>query len=261
MKQELKIVSWNVNGIRASAPKGLLDFVEVENPDILCLQETKAHRGQLEPQLQTLGFRHAHWSDCQTRKGYSGVATFLNQEASKVSLGWGQEVYDSEGRIVITEHEHFLLYNIYFPNGGSGDVRHNFKQKFLADLTIHMKKQIKAGKEIVLVGDYNIALSDIDVYDPKRLSKVSGFLPEERVWLGQFFDLGFVDTFRKFHPLEPNRYSWWSYRELARPANRGWRIDFISVTKGLEKNLISADIMDQVMGSDHCPVIATLKFQ
>lgn len=260
MKQELKIVSWNVNGIRASAPKGLLDFVETENPDILCLQETKAHRAQLEPQLQTLGFRYAHWSDCQTRKGYSGVATFLNEESKKVSLGWGQEIYDSEGRIVVTEHERFLLYNIYFPNGGSGDVRHNFKQKFLADLTVHMKKQIKDGKEIILVGDYNVAHSDIDVYDPKRLSKVSGFLPEERAWMGEFFDMGFIDTFRKFHPLEPNRYSWWSYRELARPANRGWRIDFISVTKGLEKNLVSADILDEVMGSDHCPVIATLRF-
>lgn len=261
MKQELKIVSWNVNGIRASANKGLLDFVESENPDILCLQETKANIEQCEPQLQDLGFRHAHWSSSQKRKGYSGVATFLNEEALSVSKGWGIEDYDSEGRIVITEHEKFLLYNIYFPNGGSGDVRHDFKQKFLADLSKHMSGQMKKGKEIVLVGDYNVAHSDIDVYDPKRLSTVSGFLPEERAWIGKFFDAGFIDTFRKFHPLEPDRYSWWSYRELARPANRGWRIDFISVTKGLEKYLVNADILDQVMGSDHCPVIATFNFK
>lgn len=260
MKQDLKIVSWNVNGIRASANKGLLDFVESENPDILCLQETKANLEQCEPQLQDLGFRYAHWSSSLKRKGYSGVATFLNEEPKKVSKGWGQEIYDSEGRIVITEHPHFLLYNIYFPNGGSGDVRHEFKQKFLADLTDHMKKQIKAGKEIVLVGDYNVAHKEIDVHDPKRLSKISGFLPEERKWMGEFFELGFIDTFRKFHPESPDRYSWWSYRELARPANRGWRIDFISVTKGLEKNLVSADILDQVMGSDHCPVIVTMRF-
>ncbi len=260
MKQDLKIVSWNVNGIRASAQKGLLDFVENENPDILCLQETKANLEQCEPQLQDLGFRHAHWSSSQKRKGYSGVATFLNEEPLKVSKGWGIEDYDSEGRIVITEHPNFDLYNIYFPNGGSGDTRHDFKQKFLKDLTKHLNAKMKTGKQIVLVGDYNVAHLDIDVYNPKKLSTTSGFLPEEREWLGGFFELGFVDTFRKYHPQEPNRFSWWSYRELARVGNRGWRIDFISVTKGLEKNLVSADILDQVPGSDHCPVIATFKF-
>lgn len=258
MKQELKIVSWNVNGIRASAKKGLLDFVEEENPDILCLQETKAHLDQVEPQLKDLGFRHAYWSSA-VRKGYSGVATFTNIEPKKISKGWGIEAYDSEGRIVITEFDKFDLYNIYFPNGGSGEERHNFKQKFLSDLNQHLRKQIASGKSIVLVGDYNVAHRDIDVYDPKRLATASGFLPEEREWMGRFLELGFVDTFRKFFPDQGSRFSWWSYRELARVGNRGWRIDYVCVTRDLENRVLSAEILDQVEGSDHCPVVVTLR--
>jgi exodeoxyribonuclease III len=250
----MKIVSWNVNGIRASGPKGLLDFVETENPDILCLQETKAHIGQVEPRLKDLGFKSAHWSSA-VKKGYSGTATFFNRDIKAHSKGIGIPQYDSEGRFVVTEHEHFDLYNIYFPNGGSGDERHLFKQKFLQDLLAHFKSEIKKGKQLVVVGDYNIAHTAIDVHDPVRLSKESGFLPEERAWMDQFFQAGFVDSFRLFHPNEKERYSWWSYRELARPRNRGWRIDYICVTEGLRAKLKSADILDQVQGSDHCPVI------
>lgn len=255
----MKIVTWNVNGIRAAHKKGLQDFVKVEAPDILCLQETKAHREQVEAEAQTLGYGHAFWSSA-TRKGYSGVATFVHDNPLTVELGWGQKEYDSEGRIVITDHGKFLLYNIYFPNGGSGEVRHDFKQQFLKDLNSHLKKVIKSGREIVLVGDYNVAHTEIDVHDPKRLSKESGFLPEEREWLDSFIDLGFIDAFRHFHAGEKNRYSWWSYRELARISNRGWRIDYICITKGLLKNLKSCTILDQVMGSDHCPVMAEFEF-
>lgn len=255
----MKIISWNVNGIRACYKKGLQDFVNSENPDIFCIQETKAHIDQVEEAARKLGREHSFWSSA-VRKGYSGVATFVDQKPNKVDLGIGMPEYDSEGRIVLTDHGHFDLYNIYFPNGGSGEERHLFKQKFLRDLNEHLKPKINAGKPIVVVGDYNVAHKEMDVYDPVRLSKESGFLPEEREWFDSFLSLGFVDTFRQFHADEKQRYSWWSYRELARISNRGWRIDYICVTKNLEKHLVSADILDQVEGSDHCPVVATLKF-
>ena len=256
----MKIVSWNVNGIRACYKKGLLDFISSEKPDILCLQETKAHIEQVEENARKLGYQFSHWSSA-VRKGYSGVATFHNDEATDVQKGVGHHHYDSEGRFVITHHKHFDLYNIYFPNGGSGDVRHDFKQNFLKDLYEHLKAELKKGREIIVVGDYNIAHTEVDIYDPVRLSKESGFLPEERAWMTSFLELGFVDTFRHLNPQAKERYSWWSYREFARVGNRGWRIDYICVSKGLEKHIKSADILDHVEGSDHCPVVVTLDFK
>lgn len=253
----MKIISWNVNGIRACYKKGLLDFVKSEKPDVFCIQETKAHIDQVENELRKLTWEHSYWSSAQ-RKGYSGVATFTNSEPAQVLYGWGQEEYTNEGRIVMTDHGAFDLYNIYFPNGGSGEERHGFKQQFLKDLHVHLKEKIAKGREIVVVGDYNVAHEAIDVYDPVRMSKVSGFFPEERAWFDSFLELGFIDTFRYFKPSEAKRYSWWDYRQLARISNRGWRIDYICVSKGLEKYLASADILDQIEGSDHCPVVATL---
>lgn len=259
MSKPTKIISWNVNGIRACAKKGLSDFIQVQDPDIFCVQETKAHIDQVEESIRTLGYPVSYWSSA-VKKGYSGVATFSKKEPLSVIKGIDISHYDSEGRFVITEHPHFDLYNIYFPNGGSGDVRHNFKQEFLKDLNSHLKAQLKKGKSIVVVGDYNVAHREVDIYDPVRLSKESGFLPEERQWFDSFLDLGFVDTFRHLNPEAKERYSWWSYRELARLGNRGWRIDYISISKNLLKNLKSADVLDQVDGSDHCPVVAELEF-
>lgn len=256
----MKIISWNLNGIRACYKKGLLEFIEKEKPDIFCVQETKAHIDQVETPAKKLTYNHSFWSSSQLKKGYSGVATFTDQELHIVNLGMGIPDYDKEGRIVHSVHKNFDLYNIYFPNGGSGEIRHDFKQKFLKDLNEHLASEIAKGKEIIVVGDYNVAHEEHDVYDPVRLSKESGFLPEERSWFKDFLALGFVDTFRHFHPQDANRYSWWSYREFARKNNRGWRIDYICITKGLLKNLESAQIMDQVEGSDHCPVVATFKF-
>lgn len=253
----MKIVTWNVNGIRACYKKGLSEFIQDVEPDILCLQETKAHIEQVEPAAQKLGYDHSFWSSA-VKKGYSGVATFVNEQPLEVKKGFGHSQYDSEGRIVWSTHPHFDLYNIYFPNGGSGDERHNFKQEFLKDLNQHLAVEIKKGKQIIVVGDYNVAHKAVDVYDPVRLSKESGFLPEEQAWFDSFLQLGFIDTFRKFHGSEKDRYSWWSYRELARTSNRGWRIDYICVTSGLESKLKSADILDAVEGSDHCPVILEL---
>lgn len=255
----MKIISWNVNGIRACYKKGLTDFLNSEKPDIFCVQETKAHIEQVEEGARKLGLDFSYWSSA-LRKGYSGTATYSRAEPKGVQLGWGVQEYDSEGRIVLTDHGEFELYNIYFPNGGSGEPRHNFKQKFLRDLNEHLSEKIKKGKKIIVVGDYNVAHKELDVHDPKRLSKESGFLPEERAWFDSFLGLGFIDTFRYFNPDQANRYSWWSYRELARANNRGWRIDYICISKNLEKHLKSADILDQVEGSDHCPVVAELIF-
>lgn len=252
----MKIVTWNVNGIRACHKKGLADVLNKIQPDVLCLQETKAHLEQVEPAVRDLGYAHAYWSSA-AKKGYSGVATFTNSEPVTVRKGWGLDEYDSEGRIVITDHGAFLLYNIYFPNGGSGEPRHLFKQKFLKDLAEHLKTVIAGGREIVLVGDYNVAHLDIDVHDPVRLSKESGFLPEERAWFDGFLKLGFTDAFRHFHPGLKDKYTWWDYRTLARISNRGWRIDYVCVTKGLVGQLTSAEILDDVEGSDHCPVMVT----
>lgn len=255
----MKIISWNLNGIRACYKKGLSQFLTNEKPHIFCVQETKAHIEQVEPEAQSLGYKNFYWSSA-IRKGYSGVATFLNEDPKEVKKGWGQSQYDSEGRILWSQHENFDLYNIYFPNGGSGDERHAFKQQFLKDLNTHLKNELSIGKKIIVVGDYNVAHTEIDVYDPVRLSKESGFLPEEREWFDQFLQLGFIDTFRHFYPNEKSRYSWWSYRELARISNRGWRIDYICISKNLLPNLKAAQILDAVDGSDHCPVVAELEF-
>jgi len=253
-KKTIKLVTWNVNGIRASGPKGLLNFIEDEAPDILCLQETKAHLEQVPPQLRDLGYPHSVWSSAQ-RKGYSGVATFSNLKWDQQQTGMGIDKYDQEGRIIVTSFGKIDLYNIYFPNGGSGEERHLFKQTFLEDLNRHLKSELAKGRSIILVGDYNVAHKEVDVYDPVRLSKASGFLPEEREWFNRFFALGFEDCFRRFHPDQKDRYSWWSYREFARVSNRGWRIDYICVSQDLVSNVKSAEILDQVEGSDHCPVV------
>lgn len=255
----MKLVTWNVNGIRACAKKGLMEFIDDHCPDILCLQETKAHIDQVEEDLKKLGYQHSYWSSA-VRKGYSGVASFSDIQPEKVTKGIDIPEYDSEGRFVISRYPQFDLYNIYFPNGGSGEPRHLFKQAFLKELNAHLKKQLSQKRSIVVVGDYNVAHTTMDVHDPVRLSKESGFLPEERQWFDEFLALGFVDTFRHFHPDKKDQYSWWSYRELARVNNRGWRIDYICVSQDLQKNLKSADILMGVEGSDHCPVVVEFKF-
>jgi exodeoxyribonuclease III len=254
----MKLVTWNVNGIRACQKKGFLNFFEREMPDILCLQETKAHAEQLDDSLIHPFSYDSYWSSASTRNGYSGVATYTNCSVESVSHGIGIKKFDEEGRFVVTQIQDLLLYNVYFPNGSAREERHNYKQEFLNKFLRHLMKQIATGKKVIVVGDYNVAHEDIDVHDPVRLSKVSGFLPEERQWFSNFLDAGFIDTFRYFHPGEKDRYSWWSYREMARPANRGWRIDFICVSENLKEYLISADILDQQEGSDHCPVVLQL---
>ncbi len=249
---------WNVNGIRAVAKKGFLDFVKKYKPDILGLQETKAHPEQLEEELIHIKGYQSYWSSAE-RKGYSGTVIYSKEEPESIEYGIGIKKFDSEGRFVVTDYGKFLLYNVYFPNGAASGERHDYKQEFLKKFTKHLARKMKEGREIILMGDYNVAYLEHDVHDPKRLSKVSGFLPEEREWFHKFLEEGFVDCFRHFHPDKKDAYTWWSYREKARINNRGWRIDHICVTKGLVKKLKSCKQLDNVMGSDHCPVVIELE--
>lgn len=255
----MRLYSWNVNGIRASYKKGLLEFIEREDPDVLCLQETKAQVEQLtEEQIHPTG-RISHWSSAE-RKGYSGTATLLKEDCLEVHHGIGKKEYDSEGRFVVTDHEDFLLYNIYFPNGSSKKERHDFKQEFLKDLVSHVQEKLDDGREVIITGDYNIAHTEMDVHDPERLSKVSGFLPEEREWFDSFLDMGFVDVWREMNPYEKDRYTWWDQRTRSRLSNRGWRIDYFCVSEGLAESVVDAGIMDEQEGSDHCPIFIELDF-
>ncbi len=253
----MKITSWNVNGIRAAYKKGFLDFWEKHNADILCLQETKCQKEQLTPDMINPYDFESHWSSAE-KKGYSGTATFSRHKILSVEHGIHIPKFDSEGRFVISQHKDFKIYNIYFPNGARGPDRHAYKMEFLETLSAHLKPQIQSGVPIIVLGDYNIAPTDIDIYDPKKHARTSGFLPEEKNWFQSFLDLGFVDTFRLLHPDEKHRYSWWNQIERARIGNRGWRIDLICVSKNIQSVVKKAEILDEIEGSDHCPVSITL---
>ncbi len=253
----MKIVTWNVNGIRAVKQKGFFEFCAREKPDILCVQETKAHPDQLDESLRSFDGYQSHWSAAQ-RPGYSGVATFFREPPLEISYGIGIPKFDAEGRVLITRFSQFTLLNIYFPNGGSGEERHHFKQEFLRRLRQYLLKRLRSGENLIVVGDYNVAYLDIDVYNPQALAGESGFLPEEREWMRSFLADGFIDTFRLFHPDEKRRFSWWSYLQNARAANNGWRIDYICVSSGLKRHLKSCQIYEDQAGSDHCPVIVEL---
>ena len=257
----MKIITWNVNGIRSCDKKNFREYFAHEQADVFCIQETRALKQQVDQWLVSPPGYTSHWS-MATRKGYSGTTTYVRTparlkayECTEVQHGIGIPEFDGEGRFVITSHKNIDIYNIYFPNGASSLERHNFKQNFLTNLQKHVLKELKRGRHIIVVGDYNVAYQEADVHDPVRLSQVSGFLPEERQWFEGFLKCGFVDAFRHFHPNERDRYSWWSYREQARPRNLGWRIDHICVSQALVPRLVRADILDHIMGSDHCPLV------
>ena len=250
----MDIISWNVNGIRACSKKGFLEFLEQKKPDIFCVQETKAHIDQVELAVKKPSGYHTFWSLSEVN-GYSGTAVFSKKKPARVSYGIGIYKFDREGRFVIADYGDFILFNIYFPNGSKDEIRHQFKQEFLKKLHYHLSRLIAKGRQIIVVGDYNVAYLDIDVFDPIALSQASGFLPEERKWFQSFLELGFVDVYRFFYPHQKDSYTWWSYRENARKNNRGWRIDHICVTKGLASRLKKSKIFKNEMGSDHCPVL------
>ena len=254
----MKIISYNVNGIRAAIKKGFIDWLKTHPADVICLQEIKASQGDVDvKQIEDLGFHH-YWFSAQ-KKGYSGVAVFSKIKPDKVELGNGNVSSDDEGRIIQVDFKDIKLINAYFPSGTSGDIRQTFKYQWLDEFHAWLEKLRKKHPKIILCGDYNIAHTEIDIHDPKGNKNNSGFLPEEREWMTKFLKNGWVDTFREFHP-EPHRYSWWSQRfPTVRLNNKGWRIDYINVTEPLKKSLKDAEIYPDIKHSDHCPVYLEIK--
>lgn len=247
----MKVISYNVNGIRSAASKGLFDYLKQENPDVVCLQEIKASAEQADlPAIEALGYNH-HWFSAQ-KKGYSGVAILSKQKPLHVEIGCGHEMFDFEGRVIRADFEQFSVYSVYFPSGTTGDVRQEVKYKFLDHFYDHVMEFRKTQPNLIICGDYNICHQPIDIHDPKGNKDSSGFLPEERAWMDKWFDSGLVDTFRHLNPGKDN-YTWWSFRANARNNNKGWRIDYVSITNPLLPNLKSSFIHPDARHSDHCP--------
>jgi exodeoxyribonuclease-3 len=250
------IISWNVNGIRAAEKKGLYEWLQLESPDILCLQETKAQEEQLtEKFFKQEGYIPYFMS--AEKKGYSGVAVYTKTKPLSVR-NLNIEEFDNEGRTIVWEYKNFTLINCYFPNSQSEGKRLDYKIGFNNAILDLCNALVEKGKNIVLCGDYNVAHKAIDLTHPKPNEKNPGYLPEEREWMDLFIDKGYVDTFRMFN-TEPENYSWWSYRMNSRSKNVGWRIDYFCVNTDFKKKIKSADILKDVMGSDHCPVQVILK--
>ncbi len=251
------IITYNVNGVRAAIRKGLVEWIKEQDFDIVCLQETKAHPGQVNTEaFEALGY-HQYWHSAQ-KKGYSGVATFSKQEPDLVVEGCGIEKYDNEGRILRTDYGDWTLLNCYFPSGTTGDERQTFKMAFLDDFQRWLEALRKERPKLIVVGDYNIAHTKRDIHDPVGNKKSSGFLPEEREWLTRWFDDGFTDAFRYLNP-DKVEYSWWSYRARARDRNKGWRLDYQSVSDNLAPFIREARQMNEAVHSDHCPVLLEIE--
>lgn len=253
----MKIISYNVNGIRAALGKGLADWLKGEQPDVFCLQETKAQNEQLNlPLFEQLGYQ-GYFVSAQ-KKGYSGVGILCKRTPDYVGYGMGNELYDSEGRVIRADFGDVTVVCVYIPSGTTGDVRQAFKMDFLADFEQFIRQLRKERPNVIVCGDYNIAHTPIDINHPERQVGVSGFLPEEREWLTHFIEGGMIDSFRVFDS-RAEQYSWWTYRMGARKRNAGWRIDYHLVSEPLRNRLIGAGIMQEVVHSDHCPVWVEIK--
>jgi len=248
----MQIISWNVIGIRSAYRKGFLNWMCRHNPDILCIQETKAYMEQLSYDLLNINGYHSAFSSAY-KKGYSGVALYSKEKPNYIQTGFGIEKYDREGRIIIAGYDDFVLLNIYFPNGQMNETRLKYKLEFYDAFLDVVDSMNREGKNIIICGDVNTAHKPIDIARPKENQTVSGFLPVEREWIDKFVSHGYIDTFRKFNQ-EPDQYTWWSMRTRARERNIGWRIDYFFVNERFEKNLKDAFILTDVTGSDHCPV-------
>lgn len=254
----MKLISWNINGIRAITKKGFFEWVHKVSPDILCLQETKAHPDQLTADILSPDGYKTYWSAAE-KKGYSGTAVFTKIEPENVEEGLGVKEFDTEGRTLVCDYGDFVLFNVYFPNGSSGNKRVPFKMGFYDAFLKKANKLKKSGKKIIVCGDVNTAHTEIDLARPKQNEKNTGFLPEERAWVSKFIQNGYVDTFRHFHQGEKDHYTWWDYKTGARARNIGWRIDYFFVSENLLPKIKKAIILSDVMGSDHCPVGIELK--
>ena len=248
----MKVLSWNVNGIRAVDRKGFFQWFTKEKPDVICLQEIKAQKEQLPSHLRNTTNYHLYINSAE-KKGYSGVATYTKQKPLDVKMGFGIDKFDKEGRILITEYSNFILFNIYFPNGKKNQERLDYKLDFYDTFLAYADNLKAKGKKIVICGDFNTAHKEIDLARPKENEKISGFLPIERAWIDTFTDHGYIDTFREFNK-QPEQYSWWDMKTRARERNVGWRIDYFFVNKEFMKYVKNAFILQEVLGSDHCPI-------
>ena len=253
----MRIITYNVNGIRAAVQKGFLEWLRATDPDVICIQETKAQPEQTPVfELAELGYRPYIFS--AKKKGYSGVAIISKTEPDHVEYGMGIEKYDHEGRMIMADFGDVSVMSVYHPSGTSGEHRQSYKMEWLDDFTNYINDLKSRRPNLILSGDFNICHRPIDIHDPIGNARNSGFLPEERAWLTGFLDSGFIDTFRYFNQ-QPHNYTWWSYRMNARERNLGWRIDYNMVTESLEGRLKRALILPQAKHSDHCPVVLEME--
>ncbi|MDR1500016.1 MAG: exodeoxyribonuclease III [Tannerellaceae bacterium] len=254
----MKIVSYNVNGLRSATGKGLPEWIAKEQPDVLCIQETKLQPEQFPASVfSDLGY-HAYLFSAQ-KKGYSGVAILTRKEPDNVVTGMGIERYDNEGRFMRADFGDLSVVSVYHPSGTSGDLRQGFKMEWLEDFRAYVVELQKARPHLILCGDYNICHQAIDIHDPVRNANNSGFLPEERQWMSLFLESGFIDTFRHKNPKE-QQYTWWSYRFNSRANNKGWRIDYCMVSIPVEPHITEAYILNDAVHSDHCPAVLKIRY-
>lgn len=253
----MKIASYNVNGIRAALNKGFLEWLQQADPDVICLQEIKANKEQLDLDMFAgAGYSYNYWYSAQ-KKGYSGVAILSKKEPNHVEYGTGIEYMDIEGRNLRADFNDVSIMSLYLPSGTNID-RLEHKLQYMADFQTYINDLKKERPNLVILGDYNICHQAIDIHDPVRNKNVSGFLPVEREWIGNFIDSGFIDSFRHFN-TEPDQYSWWSYRANARANNKGWRLDYGMVSTPLQDKLKRAVILSEAKHSDHCPIVVELE--
>ena len=251
----MKIISYNVNGIRAAINKGFIDWLTSANPDVICLQEIKAMEEQLDVSLfEDAGYKYNYWYSAQ-KKGYSGVAILCKTEPTHIEYGTGIETMDFEGRNLRVDFGDLSVMSMYLPSG-TNDARLSFKFNYMDEIKEYLTSLRAKRPNLVVCGDYNICHEEMDIHNPK-MKGVSGFLPEERQWLGEFIDSGFIDSYRYLHP-ELQQYSWWSYRANSRANNKGWRLDYAMVTKPLKTKIKRAVILTEAVHSDHCPILVEI---
>ncbi|MFT5179898.1 MAG: exodeoxyribonuclease-3 [Candidatus Paceibacteria bacterium] len=255
MKKNLRLISWNVNGIRAWEKKGMLDWFVKESPDFMCFQETKANKEQLSDDLIYPEGYHSFFESSKVKKGYSGVAIYSKHEPDKVEEGLGVKSLDQEGRFLALHFGDLVVITCYFPNGGGGPIRLKYKLEYYDAFLKYVEKLKTKKKKVIFCGDVNTAHEEIDLARPKANKDNTGFLPIERAWMDKVEKKGWVDTFRYKNKDKKARYSYWDMKSRARDRNVGWRIDYFFVSPNLEKDIVKADILDKVLGSDHCPVL------
>ncbi|MBZ0298511.1 MAG: exodeoxyribonuclease III [Anaerolineae bacterium] len=255
----LKLYSWNVNGIRAAHKKGFLNWLNTVQPDILGIQETKAHPDQLEPELRQPDGYYTYWASAE-RKGYSGVALYSKVEPKSVQIGLGIPEYDHEGRTIVAEYDDFVFITAYFPNGGQDNGRVPFKMEYNRRFLQYCDGLCAQGKGVIFCGDVNTSHQPIDLARPKENEKKTGFLPEERAWMDELVGQGYLDIFRVLNPDLEGAYSWWTARAGARERNIGWRLDYFFISPNLRAQVVTSQIHADIMGSDHCPVSLTLDY-